>query len=390
MPKKENSLVLYKGIFKQQLNTWQAISLITSGTIGAGILGLPYVVAKIGLIPGLLYILFIGLFIMGLNLMIGEVVSRLKTDLQLVGLAKKYLGKFGGYLMVVLNYSLSFGILVVYIIGEGESLAMLFHGDKFIYSLIFFFVGLLLLMAGIKTIKSIELFLSLGILLVVLLISFSSLRYLNFNNLNYVDWHYLFLPYGVILFAFSGVNTIPEAHSLLKNKDKEFKKVIIKSSLLVMIIYMLFVLIVVGVTGRTTTEIATIGLGLVIGKLMLVLGNLFAILAMGTSFLMAGLSFRDSLRWDFKMNTTVATLIVGFVPFMIFILGLRSFIKAIDIVGGVFVSLEMLVLLLVYWRAKQLGDLKTSKFNLHYIWLLIAILTFIFSGGVIYSLVNIT
>ena len=53
------------------------------------------------------------LLLMALNLLVGEVVARTTGEFQLVGLARKYLGKWGGYFMTVLNYLMAFGILVV-------------------------------------------------------------------------------------------------------------------------------------------------------------------------------------------------------------------------------------------------------------------------------------
>ena len=70
---------------------------------------------------------------------------------------------------------------------------------------------------------------------------------------------------------------------LVKNRGL-MKKGILIGSLLPLIIYALFALAVVGVAGENTTEVANIGLYM-IGTFPLLLINIFAILAMGTSFL---------------------------------------------------------------------------------------------------------
>ena len=72
-------------------------------------------------------------------------------------------------------------------------------------------------------------------------------------------------------------------------------------------------------------------------------------------------------------------------PFVIFLLGVRHFIAAIDVIGGVFVSLEMLLLLLIYWRAKQLGHWQPGKYRLHHTALIGATLLLALLIGVVYS-----
>lgn len=381
-------LVKHKGVFRRQLTLFQAVAMIVSITVGAGVLGIPYVVAKVGLAIGISYIVGLGLLMMFLNLLVGELCARTKTSLQLVGLARKYLGNFGGMLMTVLMYLMSFGILVVYIIGEGEALTALFGGDPFYWSLLFFAIASLLILVGLKTIKTVEFFLSLAILFIVILIAGLSAPHVELPNIIYSDFAYLLLPYGVILFAYTGSTAIPEAHALLKKRDIDFKKAIIIAGLISIAVYVLFAFAVVGVTGVETTEIATIGLGNKLGQSMLVFGNVFALLAMGTSFLMVGLSIKDSMRWDYKIPDALAAAVVSIIPLVIFVLGLRNFIKAIDIVGGVFVSLEMMLLVLIYWRAKQKGHLKKSKYKLHHALLLSIPLLLALAVGAVYSVMK--
>ena len=384
----ETPVANYKGVFLKKISLFEAVALILSATIGAGVLGIPYAVSKVGLGIGLFYILFLGLLLMSLNLMVGEVVARTKGEFQLVGLARKYLGKWGGRFMTLIVYSMSFGILVVYIIGEGNTLANIFGGDPYIWSLLFFVFGTIMVSVGLETVKTAELILSMAILAIILLIAGVSAPHVTVQNVSYSNWANLLLPYGVILFAFSGASSIPEAHAVLKSRDKDFKKSIIIAGTIAIIAYALFTLVVVGVTGANTTEIATIGLGAKAGKAMFLFGNLFAMFAMGTCFLMGGTALRDSLRWDYKIPSIAATLLVCGVPLIIFLLGVRSFIEAIDIVGGVFVSLEMMVLILIYWRAKTLGHLSPSKYKLHYAWLMMVPLIIALTVGAVYSVVK--
>ncbi|PLX28681.1 hypothetical protein C0581_01405 [Candidatus Parcubacteria bacterium] len=386
--KEEVPVVEHRGIFKRQLSFFQTIALIVSGTIGAGILGIPYAVSKVGVSVGMIYVVCIGLLMIGLNVMVGEIVVRTREKLHLVGLARKYLGWFGEVLMTIFVYLTLLGVLVVFTIGEGEVLAELFGGSSFVWSIVFFVIANFLIIVGFNTVKTVEFFLSLGILAIIIIMALYSAPHVDLNNTTYHDLAYLFFPYGVILFAYSSSAVVIEAHSVLKDRDLSYKKAIIIAGLIVMAIYALFALVTVGVTGVETTEVATLGLGRVVGKSMLFFGNIFAVIAMGTTFLIMGTALKDSLVWDYKLSKMVSLLIVICVPFFIFLLGIRHFIQAIDIVGGVFMSVSMLMQVLIYWRAKQLGHLKKSRYNLHHTFLLIAFLMLALSVGAVYSVVK--
>lgn len=382
---KNRPVAQHHGIFRYKISEFEAISLIVTSTIGAGVLGVPYAIAQIGLGLGMLYIIGIGLLMIGMNLLIGEIVVRTKARLHLPGLAKKYLGRVGQILMAIILYSMLFGVLTVYIIGEGETLYALFGGDKDIWSMLFFLLGSLIIILGLRTAKKAEFILGIGILFVVLVIAAFSSIHIQLNNLQHLDLADLLLPYGVLLFAYHGATGLPEAHSLLDHQNASFKRSIFLAGCITMFVYALFTFVVVGVTGIYTTEIATIGLGEIIGPSMLIFGNIFAILAMGTSYIMAGLALRDSMKWDFGMHHGLATGLTCIVPFLVYFFGIRSFVALIDVIGGVFISLEMLLLLLMYWKAKQLGDLPVGKYKLHHVLPLIGLLLVALAIGVVYS-----
>jgi len=69
-----------------------AASLI--GTIiGAGIFGIPYVMAKSGVASCFFYFLILGVAVIVLHLLYGEVLLRTKEKHRIIGFTEKYLGK---------------------------------------------------------------------------------------------------------------------------------------------------------------------------------------------------------------------------------------------------------------------------------------------------------
>jgi len=386
--RKVRSLLARIGVLKRNISLFEAVAIISSGTIGAGVLGIPYAVAQVGLPLGLFYIILIGLLVTGLHLLVGDVTLRTKKGFQLVGIARRFLGRKGGIFMSILMYTMLVGTLVVYIIGEGEALKALFGGDSTVWSVTFFIAASVLIYFGLETLKKVELILTGAILSVIILIAALSAPYFQPVNIRYFDLAKLFFPYGVLLFAFHGVTFIPEAQKLLQGEQKKFKQAIIISGVITIIAYVLFALAVVGVTGAETTQVATIGLGEVIGSYMLAIGNAFAAMTMATSFMVIGVTVKDSLRIDYGSSNLVATTLACGVPFLIFLFGLRDFIMVIDMVGGVVISLEMIILVFIYWKASQEGEVCPVQYKLHHSLLIVMTALTIFTLGSIYSIWN--
>lgn len=379
-------VVYFRGLFQRRIGLWQGVALIVSGTVGAGVLGLPYAVSRSGALIGFLYIVFLGLVMMVLNLMLGQLVSVQSKPLQLTGLARKYLGKWGGYLMTAILYTMLTGVLLVYLIGEGTSLAALFGGESTYWTIAFFLVGVVLISSGMRTVKRVESVLVIGVLAVVfmiILVSFPHVQVANFISYNFSE---LLFPYGVVLFAFHSTTSMPEAYSILKHKNGIYKLSIVYAGVIAILVYAAFALLSIGVMGASTPEIATTGLDQFIGRKAFVFGNLFAIFAMGMSFLISSLSLRDSLVWDHGVREWKATIAVSLIPFLLFYFGLRSFVAVIDIVGGVLVTAELFLIILMYWNAHRRGEFAQKRtFSLHRLGLLIIPVLLALAVGAVYS-----
>lgn len=381
-------VVHVRGIFQKRLTLLQGIALIVSSTIGAGILSLPYAISKSGALIGFVYIGVLGLLMIVLNLMLGQMVSVQPHPLQITGLAYKYLGKLGGRAMTFILYTMFTGVLLVYLIGEGASLAALLGGEAFYWTFGFFVLAIVFLASGMRVIKRIESVLVVGVLAVIFLIILASAPHAQISNLLSYDFAHLLFPYGIILFAFHGTSAMPEVYTIMKQENGSFKSAIVSSGVIAILVYAAFALMSVAVMGSETAELATVGLERFVGHRAFVFGNLFAFLAMGMSFLITALSFRDSLAWDHGVSEWVATIGVCLVPFLLFCFGLRSFVGVIDIVGGVLVSLETLLIVLMYWRAHRSGDLEHHTYKLHHIGYIIIPLVIALGIGAVYSVVK--
>lgn len=342
--------------------------MITGMTVGAGVLGLPFVVAQVGIKIGLVYIFVLGLVMLFLNLMMGEIAVRTKEPLQLPGFAGKYLGKWAKWLLSLTIISSSIGVLLAYIVGEGETLATLFGGDPMYWSIGFWVVGGIFVVRGLSSVKSVEKVLSLLVMTIIAALSFYFLPKMDVANWSLLDFSNIFLPYGVILFAMHATPAVVEAHTLLPGSQVHFRRAVVLGTLIPMVLYMLFAAAVVGVGGRATTPVSTIGLGAFYGGWVMIVGNVFAALAMGTAFMGMGVALKHTFIWDFKMKRWMGSAFTLLIPLALFMFGFKNFVAILDVVGGVFIGIEAIMIVAICSAARHRGDIDGSRFGLKYFW----------------------
>jgi len=367
---------------------FKAVSVLVGTVIGAGIFGLPYAVAKVGFVIGGVYILIIGLAILAVNFCYGEVVLRTKEHCRMSGYAEKYLGRWGKALITISLVLGLYGALLAYTIGVGNFLYDILNpylgGTPFVYSLIFWLIASLAIFRGLGIIASVELFM-VGLLVFMVISVFGfSLPEINLTNLTYFNFENLFFPFGVVLFALGGATAVPTMREVLKDKIKLLKKSIIWGMVIPILLYIIFCLSVVGITGYATTEQAIGGLARVLGREVLFIGGFFGILTMTTSFLALGYVLRELYHQDYKIPRSLASGLTCLVPLIIFVLGLRSFVKVIGVSGSILGGFQGILLIMMYYKSKKSGDRKPEySFNLpkpvaYFLYLL-------FTFGVVYQ-----
>ncbi len=165
-----------------------------------------------------------------------------------------------------------------------------------------------------------------------------------------------FLPYGVLLFAASGLVVVPEVRALLgSQRTGLMKRVIICGTMLPGLLYALFALVVIGISGSLTTPDALIGLKTLIPSSFVVLGEVVAILAAFTSYIILGLALKETYFFDLKLSHQTAWALACFIPFVFFLLGFQDFIRIIGFLGAVGIGVDALLTIAVFARAQKAG-----------------------------------
>ncbi len=365
-----------------------AIALLIGTVVGAGIFGIPYVVSQVGFMTGFFYLLVLGAVIFITTLCYAEVILRTREEHQMAGYAGKYLGKWGER---IISFSLVFGIygaLLAYMVGVGDFLHALLYdflgGTPFLYTALFFILASIAVFFGLKTIIKIEKIMVAVLILAAVLIFIFGLPYVEMENLIGFDRMNLFLPYGVILFAFTGATVLADMKKILSGEEKKLKKSILIAYVIVFVIYLSFSFVVCGISGKDTSPEAIIGLNNVMGDKIFVIGAILGILTMTTSFLTLGLVLREIFMCDYKFGKVLSWVYACFVPFVIFLFGLADFIKIIGMVGAITGGLQGILILIMYLKAKKQGNTK-PLFSIKVPKVIVYLMCAMYGVGIVYE-----
>ena len=337
-----------------------AVATLVGAIVGLGLFGIPYTASKAGFFVGTGYIVVLGAAMLLMHLIYGEVVERTAGKHRLTGYVEKYLGKkYKRVLGVFIIFAL-YTALLAYIIVGGKFLALLLPGigTSFAWSIAFWCILSIGIWRGIRTIAKGELLMTGFLVLFILALFVWGARDISFENFSSFNAVNLFLPYGVVLFALSGIFAVPEIRELLKIDGKRYRSVIIWGSVIPIALYVLFTISVVGISGADTSQEALSGLAGNLGSAISGVGVIFGLLAIATSFLVLGSNLKHSFEYDWHIPGNISTVLTVLAPLLIFVAGVQQFIEVISISGGVFGSLLLIFVLLVYRKALVRGDKK--------------------------------
>jgi tyrosine-specific transport protein len=338
----------------------RAIALLTGTTIGAGVLGIPYVVAKTGFLTGILYLLGIGVVLMVLHLMLGEVTLRTKRYRHLPGYAEKYLGKRAKHTMFIANMLLIYGALSAYMIGAGEALAEITPFSPYFISLGFFVIR------GIKAVTQVELVFVIGMVTMILSLAMLAVGggYIQpefyTTESTFADFG---LPFGVIVFSYFSLTTVPELRQVLGKYRKDLDNVIVIGAAIPILLYLIFTATVIGVVGENVAEVATVSLGRILGPGVNTIVNIFATSSMFTSFLALGSALTHMYTQDYKVHRERAVWFTLLPPLALVIFGANSFVAMLSFSGAVSGTVVTALVVAMYWRAKE-KSMRAPEFSL--------------------------
>lgn len=350
-----------------RITFWQGVAIIFGANIGAGILSLPYG-AKNGGIPILIIALIVSCFLTSISMLyVAEVSLRTKKHYQLSGLARKYLGERGSWLIFLGVLVNGYGALIAYTAGSGIIINNLFGLPPTLGSILFFIPGVAVVWFGLKATGRSEEVITIAMLTLILILCGWTFfgPGISMDNVSYANPYFIIPIINLTVFAFLAQYTVPElARGIARENPKLLPRAIIAGMVLTATLLALVPFAALGTIGsENITQVVTIAWGDKLGSTAYVVSNVFAILAMLTSFWAITLTLMTNIfdRFNWREKKTrwyrvFAIAIATCIPFLVGIFNLAGFVSALGYAGGFAGAVMAIVPVLMLNKARKEGD----------------------------------
>lgn len=332
-------------------------ALLSALIIGAGMFSLPFIFNRAGIVTGIFYLVALTLVLAAVHLMYAEVIGRTPGDHRFVGYAKIHLGKAGFILSIFTAIFTIILVLLIYLVLAPSFFRLIFPGMAPLTGvLLFWLVGTMAVLAGVKKMASLESGIVVVIILFVLALFFSGITSPDFHPtaLPLYNSGFIFLPFGAVLFSLGGraaISSIREYFRKEKISEKRFPAAIILGTALPAVVYLFFVIGVISFSKGMVTEDAVSGI--VFSPFLLKIFGVVGLLTLWTSYVFLGLELRGIFRLDFKIKKIAADSAVVFLPLAIYLAGVSDFIVLVGVAGGIFSGLESVLVVSMWQKLKK-------------------------------------
>ena len=303
---------------ESKLSFFEATSIIIGHGVGSGILAVPYLAAHNSLREILLILLICYLFNLVLHLIIAE-LSYNNDGAQFISCfdAELFSGKLKKIFTWVAFALLGLSVLINvsgFLTGAAAVFYSWFGLDRTIGMLIFYVIGAGVVFVGMKLVGICEKFavssmvLVVGILFVATLRSDMSPLPSGFRGLNNA-----LALFGMISFSLSAVMSTPQVVKGLEGDAKQIRRAIaLGLALNAGLILLVTITTLLGAGKSITKEGALVDLAAHLGGWVSIVGYVFTLLALATSFWANTLNLRDIVheqtRWGLRISWLAASL----------------------------------------------------------------------------------
>ena len=343
---------------KKQLTTWEAACIITGYGIGAGVLSMPYMAARNGLILSTLILILSLLASYVLHLMIAEIALKEGNGGQIISCLNRFLfrGKTKQVLTVIFFVLMAVILvtnLAAYISGAEEIIVGLLPIPSIAAKLLFYVVAASVVLFGLKAVGiSEKIAVTVIFALIAALAAASLLNVRNPLSLSAGSLNDALAYYGLAMFAMSAFFSVPQAVEGLDGDTKKIRKAVflglLNNFILIIVISVCSLL-----SSTEITELAMVGWSAGIGLWAQLIGGLFTVLAMLTTYWSLSLALGgivdDMLHTGTKISWLLATL-----PSLILVLfNVAGFLDLMRTAGGLIAIIIAVMVVPAYHNARR-------------------------------------
>lgn len=342
---------------KKKLTVWQAACIITGYGVGSGIMTLPYLVNNVGLLWGLVIMLCAFFFSYIMHMMLAELTMGSGAGTQVVSVFSKFLfrGKAGKYMLgvfFIVSVLVLITNLAAYVSGGAEVLAAA-GLPPLIATLVFYAIAAAVVFFGLKVLgisESVSVTIIIGIVLVLAVASlFNISNPLNFSS-GSANGALAF--YGMAMFALVAFYSIPQAVEGLGGDPVKIRKAV-ALGLGLNCAFMVIIILCALAASSEVTQLAMIGWSDGIGLWAKILGSLFTLLAMLTTYWSISLALSDIIEEQMKWNRRICWLLATVPSLLLVVFNLGSFLELMRTAGGLIAILIALLVVPAYRRCRK-------------------------------------
>lgn len=342
----------------------QGIALIFGTNIGAGILSIPYASRDGGFLSLVIALIIAGTLTTFSMLYVAEVALRTQEDFQLSGLAEKYLGQAGRWLVFVAIMVNGIGALIAYASGSGSLLHNLLGVSPTLGTVIFFIVGAAVMWIGLHATGIAEGAITTAMALITIVLCGWTFIGPGITIANVVVLNPAFIIpiMNLAVFTFLAQYVVPElARGLRDHNPNAIPHAVVAGMGITGFTLALVPFAALGLLGTDVTEVITIAWGDSLGTVAFYLANIFALCAMLTSFLAIGFTTMRNVLNIFHWRETgwqriAALLLTVIPPLVIFFAGFTGFVAALTYAGGFAGAIMSIIPVLLLRAARKNGN----------------------------------
>lgn len=337
---------------KARISEKEALAVLVGTQIGAGVLGLPYAASKVGLVPAL------GVLtgVMLLMLWTALIVLRFSVGMggaQMSTIANRTLGKAGGLLMYLSISLMSFGALLAYVAGMGQVFSSLFGVSDTLGGFIFWVLASLVVYHGLEASGKTELIMSYMMLTLFIGVTLMLIPHTRLSNGLYTDLSGILSITGVAIFALGCHTIIPDVYKGLGSYEKT-RKVVVLAFLIPTLVYAVFMASFLLVFGRSTPQVATMGLEEIYGRVGWLVGNLIPLLAITTSYIGIALAQQSNSEEFVRLKRPVAWGLTVIPPAIVYFAGIKNFADVLAFAGDTGDMMAFIILPVLIWIVSKI------------------------------------
>ena len=352
----------------KRLTPMEVVFTVVGCGIGSGCLGTAYSARLAGFPVITFWLIVSGITALFSMYYVAEAALRTRKMVQLTGLADRYVGPVGKiliFLAVTLN---SFSCLIAYFNGSGDIINSLLGIPTWVGTLMFLIPGMLVVWMGLKAVGVAGKYLSVAMAVMLVILGGASVvsKNADLSRLFVSNWTYAIPVFNVAAFSYIGQYLVPDLARGLSHDPKKLAPAMLLGQI---ITAALLILVPLGCFAMSPadeiTQVATIAWGQALGQWALYMANIFALIAMFTSFCPISQTLISSVvdffhfrsDSDNRIRLPIMVLIYA-VPLILVFGGLVGFVDAIYFSGTFCAAIMAILPVFMVNKARKTGDIE--------------------------------